>query len=64
MGVARNSQPKAELLQLERKYMLRYVRNCGEIMVDLIERVQADIRSNKESVRQNKKDSHFQMLPF
>jgi len=41
---------EAELLQLERKYMLRYVRNCGEVMVDLIERVQADSRSNKESV--------------
>lgn len=45
-----NATTEEEFMKLERRYMLRYVRNCGERMVDLIERVQEDIRNNKESV--------------
>ena len=29
--------------------MTRYARNCGEVMVGIIEKVQDDIRNNAES---------------
>ena len=37
-----------EFMKLDRKYLLRYARNCGEVMVNVIQQVQDYIR-NKES---------------
>ena len=36
-------------MKLDRKYLLRYARNCGEVMVNTIEQVQDYIRNEKVS---------------
>ena len=45
-----NATTEEEFMKLERKYLLRYARNCGEVMVDIIEKVQDDIRNNTENL--------------
>jgi len=44
-----NATTEEEFMKLNRKYLLRYARNCGEVMVDIIEKVQDDIRNNSEN---------------
>lgn len=41
-----NATTEEEFMKLDRKYLLRYARNCGERMVSLIEKIQADIKQN------------------
>lgn len=45
-----NATTEEEFMKLDRKYLLRYARNCGEVMVDIIEKVQDDIRNNTENL--------------
>ena len=33
-----------EFMKLNRKFLLRYARNCGEVMVGIIEKVQVEIK--------------------
>ncbi|MBR2045327.1 MAG: hypothetical protein IJ958_04235 [Agathobacter sp.] len=41
-----NATTAEEFMKLDRKYLLRYARNCGERMISLIEKIQADIKQN------------------
>ena len=45
-----NATTEEEFMKLERKYLLRYARNCGEVMADIIEKVQDEIRNNTENI--------------
>lgn len=44
-----NATTEEEFMKLNRKFLLRYARNCGEVMVGIIEKVQDDIRNNTET---------------
>ena len=39
-----NATTEEEFMKLNRRYLLRYARNCGEKMVDLIEKVQEELK--------------------
>ena len=45
-----NATTEEEFMKLNRKFLLRYARNCGEVMVNIIEKVQDDIRNDAETI--------------
>ena len=43
-----NATTEEEFMKLDRKYLLKYARNCGEVMVSVIEKVQETMRNRED----------------